>query len=49
MLVSLIQLPNRTFAADPLNINADAAILVEASTGKFYMQKMKIQHLVLLQ
>ncbi|WP_349305518.1 D-alanyl-D-alanine carboxypeptidase family protein [Bacillus sp. FJAT-50079] len=39
MLVSLFQLPNRALAADPLNINADAAILVEASTGKILYAK----------
>ncbi|WP_233713762.1 serine hydrolase [Lederbergia citri] len=39
MLLSSIQLPNRAFAQDALNINADAAILIEASTGKILYAK----------
>jgi len=39
MLLSSIQLPNRAFAQDSLNINADAAILIEASTGKILYAK----------
>lgn len=39
MLLSLIQIPDRTYAKDSLNINADAAIVVEASTGKILYAK----------
>jgi len=39
ILISSIQLPNRALAQDTLNINADAAILIEASTGKILYAK----------
>lgn len=39
MMLSMIQLPGRAFAEETLNINADAAILVEASTGKILYGK----------
>ncbi|KUP03906.1 D-alanyl-D-alanine carboxypeptidase [Bacillus coahuilensis m2-6] len=39
LLISLIQAPSVAEASDPLNINADAAILVEAETGKILYEK----------
>ena len=35
----MIQVPERALAQDALDINADAAILVEASTGKILYAK----------
>ncbi|HEY4553508.1 MAG TPA: serine hydrolase [Bacillaceae bacterium] len=39
MLAGMLQLPAKTAAEDTLNINADAAILIEASTGKILYAK----------
>ena len=39
LLLSLIQVPERALAQDALDINAGAAILVEASTGKILYAK----------
>jgi D-alanyl-D-alanine carboxypeptidase (penicillin-binding protein 5/6) len=39
MFASIIAIPERASAEDELNINADAAILVEASTGKILYAK----------
>ncbi|WP_430413685.1 serine hydrolase [Lederbergia citrea] len=39
MLLSLFQLPDRSFAKGSLDVNADAAIIVEASTGKILYAK----------
>ena len=39
LLLSLIQVPERALAEDALDINAGAAILVEASTGKILYAK----------
>nr|WP_283249523.1 serine hydrolase [Lederbergia citrea] len=39
MLLSLFQFPDRSFAKGSLDVNADAAIIVEASTGKILYAK----------
>lgn len=39
IFTSIITVPERTSAEDALNVNADAAILVEASTGKILYAK----------
>lgn len=46
-LVSVVcGMPAATKAEESLNLNVDAAILIDAETGKFYMKRILKQHWV---
>ena len=48
LLLSIITIaPATTNAAEDLGLTVDAAILIDADSGKFYMSKTQVHHLVL--